>query len=268
MSNPLVYLVLGSRGAGRLAVLSDLIEFGTERDAVSQIMVSADDWEGDELNFSVASHSVKFSLYPWGGGELELPPLDRACQSAFVVADGVADPADYVDSFFRWLQRSGAELARVLTVMDCSLVERVPKAQAWYDCCVHFSDVVLLSNREGVSNRWIKDLQDRYRKQRFPCLFELVKRGRVKNPALILDPSARRITMLFDESEEAYGSSGSEYEVIDEEGEEEDLDEEEAEERAIGNPEADPYLRRLPGGRREKVLPDMKRMLAEGQGAG
>ena len=28
---------------------------------------------------------------------------------------------------------------------------------AWYDACVHFSDVVLLQRREGVANKWVSD---------------------------------------------------------------------------------------------------------------
>jgi hypothetical protein len=50
--------------------------------------------------------------------------------------------------------------------------------------------------REGVANKWLSDFRAHFDGQFYPCLFELVKGGRVKNPALVLDPLARRMSHL------------------------------------------------------------------------
>ena len=73
--------------------------------------------------------------------------------------------------------RQGGELARVLCVVHCALAEKHPALLAWYDACVHFSDVVLLQRREGVANKWVSDFLKHYQDQFMPCLFETVKAG-------------------------------------------------------------------------------------------
>src|SRR5690606_24285880 len=109
--------------------------------------------------------------------------------------------ADFVEAFHAWLKDSGCELGRVLTVLDCELAIGQSHIFPWFDCCIHFSDVVLLAKREALSNRQIQDFLARYEEERYPALFERVKKGRVANPALVLAPQPRRISRIFDEPE-------------------------------------------------------------------
>ena len=114
---------------------------------------------------------------------------------------------------------------------------------------------MLLTRRDGVPNKWVSDFTARYRKQHFPCLIELVKRGELANPALILEPQARRVSQLFDEA----GSLS----VAISEGDEDD-DTEDGEETVVDvdAAPADPYIDRLAGSkRREKEIPDIAKFL-------
>ena len=43
-----------------------------------------------------------------------------------------------------------AELARVLCVVNCQLAADHPPLLAWFEACVHFSDVVFFTNSAGV----------------------------------------------------------------------------------------------------------------------
>jgi hypothetical protein len=86
-------------------------------------------------------------------------------------------------------------------------------------------------------------------------MFEPVKDGRVKNPALILLPEARRMSHFLD-AEQDWVFTNSEGEEIDEQEETGD-DEEEIEAKL----EEDPYFVRRAGGRRVKELPDVARFL-------
>ncbi len=254
MSERLVYLILGSRGGGRASVVADLIDFGLEREAESQLFVSETDVDAWGRLPAVRHERCGQSTYAWNGVESGLD-LEASAKTVFVVADGLSDPADFVESFFSWLGGSGYELGRILTVADCLSIHGESKLLQWYDCCIHFSDVVLLNNRHGVSNKWVEEFKDRYRKEYYPCLFEFVKKGRVANPSLVLEPEARRISKLFDEADE--------WVFVDEEGEEEEPDEEEDEPDA-GDPDRDPFLRKLVNGKREKVLPDVGTLLPAG----
>ena len=120
--------------------------------------------------------------------------------------------------------------------------------------------MVLLNRREGIENKWIGDFQARYKGQFFPCLFDLVKAGRVKNPALVLTPGALRMSQAFDELEEQLEAEVVEYEIggdpeTDEEAEQAAEEEEEDELKE------DLYFVRLAGGRRAKEIPDIGKYL-------
>ena len=184
----------------------------------------------------------------WAEGRIEAPAFDGATH-VFLIADGRRNPVDQIEAVQAWLPASGGELARILCVIHCGLASRHHALLAWYDACVNFADVVLFNRREGVANKWLSDFQARYASQFLPCLFEFVKQGQVKNPAVVLEPQARRLSHVFDE-ELNWEVSGTPEE--DAEGDEE----------VEAHPEVDPYLERLPSGRRAKELPDLAKYLA------
>ncbi|MDQ8203448.1 hypothetical protein [Pelagicoccus sp. SDUM812003] len=244
MSTPLVYLILGSKGSGQFNIVSDLIEFGTDKDETSLVYCSENDRGDADQDFSVRSREASLGQYLWKDGALSLQiPGDASV--AFVVADGVSDPADFVEAFHAWLPGSGCDLGRVITVLNCELAIAQHVAFTWFDCCIHFSDVVLLGMRENVTNKQMKAFLDHYEQECFPCLFEYVKKGRVPNPALLLETQPRRISRIFDEPE------------VFEDDEEEDIEEEDV----AGDPSRDHYLKRISGGRREHVLPHIAEYL-------
>jgi hypothetical protein len=179
------------------------------------------------------------------------PAIDAAwpedATHIFIVLDGRMNPVDQLEAWKEWLEARGAEVARVIFVADCQLAERNPPLFAWFEACIHFSDVVLLNRREGVANRWIGDFRRRFEDKFYPCLFEFVKGGKVANPALILAPVARRMSHVFDEAEWV--------------AEEDEDEEEEGEEEVEMKPEEDPYFERRKGGRRVRELPDIAAFL-------
>ncbi|MEM9159366.1 MAG: hypothetical protein AAGB46_09980 [Verrucomicrobiota bacterium] len=274
MGKPLVYLVFGSLGSGRRSVVADLIEFGAEMGSSTKVFVSGADWEGQELDLGTKSRESVISEYALADKGLGIPGYVEEGDMCFVVADGRSDPADFMEAFSWWLSENEAELGRVITVMDCALCAEKSKVLVWYDCCIYFSDIVLLANRHGVSPKWVGDLQEKYKKELcYPCMFEFVKKGRVGNPALVLDPTARRMTGIFDDprdymdvdedpaSQDSAAASEEEdvtfYDMSPEDAEQafEEMDEREV--PAVN----DPYLEKLPSGRRAKVLPDIRKLL-------
>jgi hypothetical protein len=177
--------------------------------------------------------------------------LPEGATHVFIVADGASDPVDQLEALKEWLASTAAELARVLCVVHCRLLEANPKLFPWYEACIHFSDVVLLNRREGVANKWISDFQGRFEEKFYPCLFELVRAGGIKNPALVLAPVARRMSHAFDEPE--WVAEGDVEEEDQGEGEEVEMTE-----------EVDPYFERRNGGRRVVELPRIAEFLGRG----
>lgn len=237
---PLVYLILGSAGSGRRQVLADLIEGGLGESDRPAVLLSSTEGE-DPIDAKLPDVS-RWTLIPETQVEAELP---AGATHVFVLFDGRLNPVDQIEGFKSWLGDRGMEVARVLCVVNCQLLEKNPKLFAWYEACIHFSDIVLLNQREGVPNKWIADFRGKFEAKFYPCLFEFVKDGSVKNPALVLAPVARRMSHIFDEQEWIA------------EDEEDDEEEQEEGEEVEMKPDEDPYLERRTGGRRIHELPDI-----------
>ncbi len=247
--SPLVYLVLGAAGSGRRQILVDLIEAGLEPSDRAAVMLAsdetADEWEAKLPNVS---------RWSWRDGTIDADLPDAT--HVFFVTSGHGSPVDQAEAFKSWIGGQDVELARALCVVNCQLAEKNSALLAWYEACVHFSDVVLLNHREGVENKWFSDFLTHFKKLYYPCVFEMVKHGHVKNPALVLVPEARRMTHVFDE-ELDWVITNAEGEEVDEDSE--DIAEGEELQAA---PEVDPYFeRRSEGGRRMKELPDIRKYL-------
>lgn len=243
---PLVYLILGAAGSGRREVIADLIEGGLAETDRPAVLVS----EAEQTSAASLPH---VDYWNWTGELIEgkLPP---DATHVFFVTDGRTNPVDQIEVFKAWVAAQGGEVARVLCVVNCQLVAQHAAMLAWYEACVHFADVVLLNRREGVENKWLSDFQGHFKKQFMPALFEFVKDGRVKNPGLVLEPQARRMSHVFDEEQD--------WVFTDADGEEIDEQEEaEGDEEVEAKPEEDPYFERRAGGQRVKQIPDVRKFL-------
>ncbi|HTZ20996.1 MAG TPA: hypothetical protein VMC06_08945 [Opitutaceae bacterium] len=250
---PLVYLFLGIAGSGRREVVANLIADGLAPEDRAATLLA----EGEAACASDARLDSP-ARWHWTPDHKIEAALPAGATHVFFVTDGRRNPVDQVEAFKVWLDASGAELGSILCVVHCQLAEKHHTLLAWYDACVHFSDIVLLNRRDGVANKWMSDLQGRYKAQFLPCLLEFVKNGHVKNPVLILEPQARRISQVFDPAEDLGLAEG--IEIHDET--EDDSDETAAEGgEAEDAPQEDPYFARKPGGRRVKEIPDLAKFL-------
>ena len=245
---PLVYLILGTAGSGRREIVADLIEGGLAEGDRAAVMLSAAE-AADAFDAKLPG----LTRWTWTGENID-GMLPREATHVFFVTDGRTNPVDQLEVCKAWLEAQGGELGRIFCVVNCALAEQHPPLLAWYEACVHFSDVVLLTRREGVANKWLSDFRAHFDNLFYPCLFELVKAGRVKNPALVLDPLARRMSHAFDAEQE--------WVFTDSDGDEIEEDEEsEGEEEVEVTAAVDPYFVRDMAQRREKKIPDIAKFL-------
>lgn len=246
----MVYVILGAAGSGRREVLLDLIAGGFGDDDRPVVLLAA-----AEPAAEIDAKLPGVARWVWtqaGSIEADLP---EGATHIFFVTDGRRSPVDQMEAFKAWVEMKPVELGRVLTVINCQLAAQHPSLRAWYEACVHFSDVALLNRREGVENKWLSDFRGFFDDQFVPCLFEFVKGGRVKNPALILDPQARRMTHVFDDE--------LEWLVVDAEGSEDDGSDAEigVEEEVQVAREEEPYFVRDAAGRRAKRIVEIAEFL-------
>jgi hypothetical protein len=251
---PLVYLILGAVGSGRREVLVDLIEGGLDENDRPAVMLPAG--EGDRVAKGDTTGTALPSTSHWTWETSAIAgTLPGGATHVFFVTDGTRNPVDQVEAFKPWLASQGGELARVICVVNSQLAEKHPPLLAWFEACVHFADIVLLNKREGVENKWMSGFLGHFKKLYYPCVFEMVKDGRVQNPALILEPEARRMTHVFDEEQDWIFTDSTGKEIDEQEEVEDESEEIEA------KPEEDPYFVRRSGGRRLKEIPDISKFL-------
>lgn len=238
-----MYFVLGTAGSGRRTVMRELIAAGlAEGEGAAVLLPQAEPATEGDAKLPKVTHWI------WTEQGTIQAPLPAGATKVFFISEARRNPVDQVEALKPWLEAHGAVLGRVFCLVDCKLAAATPALLPWFDACVHFSDVVLLNHREDVANKWLSDFQRRYTDQFFPCLFELVKKDRVKNPLVVLDPTARRISQYFeDEPEWSF--------------EADENDEASAEDEVELKPVEDPYLERRLGGRRVKEIPDIAKFL-------
>lgn len=239
MSEPLVYIWLGSAGSGRREIIRDTIEAGLEPDDRPAILHTPGDSFPDKPE-ARQTEIGEWALREDNRVETKIP---EGATHIFLITDGRANPVDQIEALSKWIEEQPVELGRIVTVVNSRLCHDNPPAVGWYQACIHFSDVVLMNRREDLPQKWIAEFIERFQKEHYPCLFELVKKNRTRNPALLLHPEPRRISTLFDE-----------FPWDDEDEAELDSDEE-------TDGDTDPYLERLPSGRRAKEIPDISRFL-------
>lgn len=250
-STPSVYFVLGTPGSGRRAIVRDLVENGLGTDERAVILLA----EGEAASPADArlEKLANAELRRWSWQENAFPALKLpAAATVFLIGDAGVNIIDQLEALKPWLVAQGRELARIFFCVDCQLAEKQPVLAQWFAAGIRFADVVFLTNREGVANKWLSDFIQHYKSEFFPCHFIQVKKGDLPNPALVLDPTPRRLTQYFEETEELPD--------IEIETDDEDEDDEEADD---GLPEPEPYFERQRSGRRVKELPDVREFLAK-----
>lgn len=240
----LVYFVVGTPGSGRRAIVRDLIENGLGADDPALVLLAQSEAAAPIDTRLAALANTEVRRWTWLPPELPAIKLPAGA-TVFFLADAHASPIDQIEALKPWLAAQGAQLARIFCTVDCQLAEHQPVLRQLFAGCIHFADVVFLTKREGVANKWLSDFIKHFTDQFFPCHFIQVRtKGDLASPALLLDPTPRRVSQYFEE-EESYAIEGLETD-----------DEDDAEDTGL-IPE-DPYFARDRSGRRVKELPSYR----------
>ncbi len=239
---PLVYLIYGIPESGRREIVFDLIEGGIPKE--EQVLYFRPKAESDSPFDEQIEALENTSVVEWelADGKIRHGRITASPEKIIFLAPGTADPADVAEGLKNWIVHNQCTLARIITVVHCSFLERRQAARPWYDACIHFSDIVLLGRREEVGNKWTRDFETQYRKACYPCIVELVSKGKTKNPVAVLEPQARRLSLYFDElipiEEDAF---------------------EDEEQPADIKPDA--YIERNEAGQRMRPIPDIGKLI-------
>jgi len=196
---PLVYLIYGTPNSGRREVIFDLVEGGIEKG--EHVLYFKPTGEEPSLHDEQIDALEHVSAVDWSLQDCKIThgKLSAAPDKIIFLAPGRANPVDAAEALKIWCEHNNCQLGRILTVVNCRFLQEQEKAIAWFDACIHFSDMVLLNRRTAGDNKWAKNFEERYKKNYYPCLFAMVRKGRLSNPVAVLEPEARRVSLYFDE---------------------------------------------------------------------
>lgn len=239
---PLVYLIYGIPGSGRREVLFDLIDGGLE--GKEQALYFRHEGEAASPFDEQLEALDTVGIVDWKLSDAKVThgEINAAPEKIIFLAPGSCDPADAAEAVKTWTELNNCQIARVITVVHCAFLSNNSTAQAWFDACIHFSDIVLMNRRESVNNKWIRAFELGYQKQFSPARFIMVKKGRVANPLEVLEPEARRLSLYFDEL----------IPIEDDEFEDDEQPE---------DTKPDKYIERLESGQRAYRVPDIQKLL-------
>ena len=253
-----IYIILGAGESNRTALVRFLTRNSLDPEVGPAILYGVQEELNENpeaLSMLEAEPVVEVRGLPrgWAAAEDPLPP-PPATGIVFFLTDGRANPVDELEALQAWMAAHELNLARIFTVVDCTLLQKEPGAGTWYDACIHFSDVVLLGNRTDVAKKWVQDYAKQLHRQALPCHIAYLKKGgTVDAPLELLFPEARRISLFFDPDDE----QAIPLPEVEIEG---DIDEDAIDPR---DPQSDPYLKRTDVGYRVKRLVDINRFLPD-----
>ncbi|MDP2136523.1 MAG: hypothetical protein Q8J74_01595 [Candidatus Didemnitutus sp.] len=245
-SATLVYFIIGTPGSGRRALVLDLIENGLTPAESALVLISSME-KADVAEEKLAVRPLT-EVRRWERTAPEILPECGVPPSThvFLFADSREDTLTQIESLKPWMEQRGAELARIFCVVNCQFAEKHATLLPWFDACIHFADVVFLTQRAGVENKWLSGFIRRYEELFYPCHFLQMGKGGIANPAVVLEPQPRRVTQYFEEVDEYEGIEiGTE-------------DDDEADEDAVDEDAIQPeiYFERNRAGRRVKEVVD------------
>ena len=244
------YLILGTRNCGRRASLCDLISRGLGGEARAGVLISANE-DSSEFDAPLAE-LAEVKKYASCAEAAELArEFEGGADAVFYVADASKNLADEIEAFKEICDAGVFRLVRIFGFFDCSLYAAAfDECAPFYDAMSHFCDVVILSNRAGVSGKAVNEIKKRYVQKCQPHTFApAAKNGALENPCMLLIDEPRRLTMAFDD-----------FDPLDELELDEDTlpDEPFTIER-----KPEPYFERLENGARRNPIPNGDELIAK-----
>ncbi|MGJ3242328.1 MAG: hypothetical protein ACFE0O_05135 [Opitutales bacterium] len=266
---PRLYYFIAPPTTGRDPLLADLVDSTFDPEEPVILLEEPGDPLAPEIRSSLKGRPGTV-IVPWRFDaathrfttEALNPGAGTGEETLLALPDGAGPLVDQLEGLQGFLRRMDFRLARIVCLLDCGLAAEDDQALAFYKACIHFSDVILLTNRKAAGNAWVQQLLSRYEKEHLPARLILMKKGKVENPAEVMDPTARRLSQLFEEDYPGADgrpawAAGLPDDVIIEDEAGEPLDEDDDD-----TPDVDPYLeRRHEGGPRRLPLPDIRAVL-------
>lgn len=170
------------------------------------------------------------------------PAVSEKGRITILLGHGSLYLVDTLEVLSQWLPLSDMTLQRVMTWVDAERLSKNPDVKKWYECSFHFSDLVILDEFKNLPLAWLKEFRDYFKSQSYPCIVENTKKGRLNDLYVTMDNQTRRISQVFEVSDEFYSQMELKEELKD---------------GVLIKLPIEPFFERSPEGRRSQLVPDL-----------
>lgn len=244
-----LYIILGTAHDQRFEAVWQMAEYLTFNGDTVEVCLHADE-RPPESPTLLRLQGKAFSLSQWSlnadSCDFKEAPIAKTGVITLFVGHGQSYLVDTIETLTYWLPHSNFALQRVTTWVDCKRASESMITKKWYECCFHFSDLVILDEFKTLPVSWLKEYKEFFRKECLPCIVENTRKGRLHDMLVIMDNQTLRIAQVFENPDE--------YPIDLLEDEEEEDDDEGLNHRP--SPENESYFERLIDGKRSKLVPD------------
>ncbi len=244
-----IFLIFGSASPQRFEILWQMAEYLIFGGESVEVCLHSEESPPESAALERLQDKAGFSMSQWNleadSCDFDSAPIQKPNVTTLFLSHGTHYLVDTFETLSHWLPDSGFELQRVTTWVDCKQVHTDANAKKWYECCFHFSDLVILDEFKTLPDSWFKEYKDFFKKECYPCIVENTRKGRLHNMFVLMDNQLRRIAQVFEKTVDFYA-------ILDEDEEEM----EENEPTTTTSPKYEPYFERLVDGRRSKVVPE------------
>lgn len=247
-----LFVVLGASHPQRIEVVFQMIEYLQFNG--EQVTLCLHEEEKDLPDSPTKTRLIQKGLHitQWQidpqSATFTTTPATEDGNTVIMLGHGSRYLVDTLEALMFWLPNSGFSLQRITTWVDCQRYADSADTKHWYECCFHFSDLIILDEFKDLPLSWLKEFRDEFKTKCYPCIIENTKKGRLHDLYLVMDNQVRRISQVFENTDDLY---------FDEEDEIEDdavLEDEEI----LNSSATDPFFERSIDGRRSKPVPEPK----------
>jgi len=128
--------------------------------------------------------------------------LENPAGRTFLLIDPRTSPVPQLEALASRLKFLEREPDKITTIVDCLAAEQSIQMRVFLEAAIYYSDIALLGNRSNISKPFLRSYQKEFERNCFPCLFLTLKgKGLPSDPLELLTPGVRRISQLFDLSD-------------------------------------------------------------------
>ena len=248
-----LFVVLGSAHPQRLEILWQMVEYLQFHGETVTLCVHEKEKDLPDSPAKTRLLQKGLEITHWQidpeNAQFTTPPsVAREQDTLILLGHGTRYLADTLETLSAWLPGSGYALQRIMTWVDGQRYADSADAKRWYECCFHFSDLVIVDEFKNLPLSWLKEFRNEFSTKCYPCIIENTKKGRLHDLYLVMDNQVRRISQVFEESDDLY------FDEEDEIEEDEVLEEKES----LNQSATDPFFERSIDGRRSKPVPELE----------